>query len=51
MPEIEQREELLGLTAEIVEAHILNKEAARRKARKHKMYGSLREALNPKKPK
>ena len=32
-------------------AQFFNKEAARRKARKHKMYGSVREALNPKKPK
>ncbi len=32
-------------------AQFFNKETARRKARKHKMYGSVREALNPKKPK
>ncbi len=32
-------------------AQFFNKEAARRKARKHKMYGSVREALNPRKPK
>ncbi len=32
-------------------AEFFNKEAARRKARKQKMYGSVREALHPKKPK
>ena len=32
-------------------AEFFNKEAARRKARKHKMYGSVGEALNPRKPK
>ncbi len=32
-------------------AEFFNKEAARRKARKQEMYGRVREALNPKKPK
>ena len=32
-------------------AQFFNKEAARRKARKQKMYGSVRDALDPKKPK
>ncbi len=32
-------------------AQFFNKEAARRKAGKQKMYGSVREALDPKKPK
>ncbi len=32
-------------------AEFFNKEAARRKVRKQKMYGSVRDALNPKKPK
>ena len=32
-------------------AQFFNEEAARRKARKQKMYGSVREVLDPKKPK